>query len=129
MAKEIRAKLSNLRIAPRKVRLVGDLIRGQSVIMAKAQLSFVNKKAAPILLKLLNSAVANAKNNFNLSEENLYLKKVLIDGGSSLKRWRPVWKGMAHPIMKRTSHITLVLDEYKNKKNENKNKKSNQVKV
>lgn len=127
MAKEVRAKLSNLRIAPRKVRLVGDLIRGKSVVMAKAQLAFVNKKAAPILLKLLNSAVANAKNNFNLNEENLYLKKVLIDGGASLKRWRPVWKGMAHPIMKRTSHITLILGEHQDKKS--KDQISNQVKA
>lgn len=129
MAKEVKAKLSNLRIAPRKVRLIGDLIRGKSVLMAKAQLTFANKKAAPILLKLLNSATANAKNNFNLNEENLYLKKVLVDGGASLKRWRPAWKGMAHPVMKRTSHITLVLDEYKNDKHKNKDKISNQAKA
>jgi len=107
--KEVKAKLSSLRISPRKVRMVANLIRGESVLSAKAQLSFTTKKSAPILLKLLNSAISNAKHNFNLSEKNLYLQEILVNEGPRLKRWRPVWRGMAHSIIKRTSHIILTL--------------------
>ena len=107
----VTAKLKYLRIAPRKVRLVADLIRGKSVEEAQTILNFTTKKAAPILVKLLKSAIANAKTNFQLEEKNLYIAKVLVDEGPKYKRWMPRARGMASPIQKKTSHITLVLDE------------------
>ncbi len=107
----ITSKLRYLRISPRKVRLVTDLIKGLSVIEAEKQLKFLTKKATQPILKLLNSAVANAKNNANLVKENLYIGKVVVENGPMLKRWRPRAMGRAAPIMKRTSHITLILNE------------------
>ena len=105
------AKLRRLRIAPRKVRLVADLIRGKRVEEAQNILNFTIKKAAPPLLKLLRSAIANAKNNFQLDESNLYITKILVDEGSKYKRWRARARGRAEEIQKKTSHITVVLDE------------------
>ena len=121
---EIKASLRYLRMAPRKVRLVADLIRGMRIDQAKTELSFSKKRAAEPLLKLLNSAIANAKNNFNIPEEkikNFYIKRITVDEGPKLKRWRPVARGASHQIQKKTSHITLVLEERKSKiKNQNK---------
>ena len=111
----VTAKLRYLRIAPRKVRLVTDLIRGKRVEDAQAILNFTNKKAAPILLKLLKQAIANAKNNFQLDESNLYISKILVDEGPKLKRQMPRARGQADEIYKRTSHISLVLDEIEKK--------------
>lgn len=105
------AKLRHLRMSPRKVRLVANLIKNMDVNEAKAQLKFMPKKAGGFLLKLLNSATANAKHNFNLKEDNLYISKVLVDPGPSLKRWMPRAMGRAVRYLKRTSHITLVLNE------------------
>lgn len=107
----ITAKLRHLRISPRKVRLVTDLIKGLSVIEAERQLKFLTKKTTKPVLKLLNSAVANAKNKANLVKENLYVSNVIIENGPTLKRWRSRAMGRAAPIMKRTSHITLILNE------------------
>lgn len=107
---EIKAKLNYLRIAPRKVRLVADLIRGMDVKEAETQLKFMPKRSAAPLLKLLNSAMTNAKNNFNIEKDGLYIKELRINEGPPLKRWRPVSRGRAFPIMKRTSHIDLVLE-------------------
>ncbi len=98
-------------MSPRKVRLVTNLIKGMGAPQAQAQLSFLVKKPAPLILKLLKSAVANAKNNFELSEDNLYIKQILVEVGPSLKRWLPRAMGRATPILKRTSSIKLVLDE------------------
>ncbi len=112
---EVKAKLRYLRIAPRKVRLVADLIRGKSVEKAEAILSFTTKKAAPVLLKLLKSAIANAKHNFNLEEKNLYISKILVDEGPKLKRIMPRGRGHSSEIQKKTSHITLVLDVIRKK--------------
>jgi len=105
------AKLRYLRIAPRKVRLVADLIRGKRIEKAQNILNFTIKKAAPPLLKLLRSATANAKNNFQLDESNLYITKILVDEGPKYKRWRARARGRAEEIQKRTSHVTVVLDE------------------
>jgi len=105
------AKLNYLRITPRKVRLVADLIRGKSTEEAQTILSFTVKKAAAPLLKLLKSAIANAKNQFQLDESNLYISKILVDEGPKYKRWMPRARGMASEIQKKTSHITIVLDE------------------
>ena len=107
----ITAKLLYLRIAPRKVRIVADLVRRKSVEEAQTILNFTTKKAAPILLKLLKQAVSNAKDGFQLEEKNLYISKILIDEGPKYKRWRPRSRGMAAPIQKKTSHVTIMLDE------------------
>jgi len=107
--KLIIAKLNRLRIAPRKVRLVADLIRGKDVKQARAVLHFTIKKAAQPLAKLLESAVANAKNNFKMTEESLRIAKITVDQGRTLKRFRPVSRGRTAMIQKKTSHITLVL--------------------
>lgn len=102
-------------MAPRKVRVVANLIKGMDIGQARAQLKFLPKKAGGFLLKLLNSAAANAKHNFSLKEDNLYVSKILVDGGPSLKRWMPRAMGRVTPILKRTCHITLVLDEKEEK--------------
>ena len=107
----VTAKLKYLRIAPRKVRLVADLIRGKRIEEAQSILNFTIKKAAPPLLKLLRSATANAKNNFQLDESNLYITKILVDEGPKYKRWRARARGRAEEIQKKTSHVTVVLDE------------------
>lgn len=110
---EVKVQLNNLRIAPRKTRLVADLIRNKNLADARAVLEFTVKRPSEPLLKLLNSAAASARNDFKLDEANLYISKVTVDGGPILKRSFPMSRGRAYPIMKRTSHITLVLSEKK----------------
>ena len=107
----ISAKLRHLRIAPRKVRLVADLIRGKSAEEAQTILNFTVKKAAQPILKLLNSALANVKNNFQLDPLNLYVSRITVDEGQKLKRWRSRARGTAYGIQKKTSHVNLALDE------------------
>lgn len=109
----VTAKLRYLRIAPRKVRLVADLIRGKSIEEAQTILNFTLKKTAQPLLKLLKSAIANAKNNFQLDSENLYISKITVDEGPKYKRWMPRARGQASEIQKKTSHITICLEEIK----------------
>lgn len=111
----VTAKLRYLRIAPRKVRLVADLIREKRVEEAQKILSFTIKKSSEPILKLLNSAIANAKHNFRLQESNLYIAKITVDGGPMHKRWMPRARGQAYEIQKKTSHITLILDEIEKK--------------
>jgi len=108
----VTVKLRRLRIAPRKVRLVADLIRGKSVEEAQTILQFTIKRAALPLLKLLNSAVASAKQK-NLDPARLYISKITVDEGPKFKRWQPRARGQASEIQKKTSHITLVLAEIK----------------
>jgi len=107
----VTAKLRHLRITPRKVRLVADLIRGKRAEEAQNILNFTIKKAAFPLLKLLRSALANAKNSFQLDESNLYISKILVNEGPKYKRWRARARGSANLIQKKTSHITIILDE------------------
>lgn len=107
----VTAKLRHFGMSPRKVRLVADAIRGQDVLAAQNQLSFINKRVAQPLLKLLNSAMANAENNFKLKRSNLYISELRVDEGPTLKRWQPRAMGRATPINKRTSHVTMILDE------------------
>lgn len=107
---EAKAKLSNYRQAPRKVRLVASAVRGKSIAQANDILTFTPNRAALPLQKLLNSAVANAK-ALNLNEERLTIKELKVDEGPTLYRRRPRSRGMANPIRKRTSHITLVVEE------------------
>jgi len=111
---EIKASLNYLRMAPRKVRLVANLISGLEVQDAENELKFLNKRAVKPVVKLLNSAIANAKKKFNFDEKrlsSLYIKKIIVDEGPKLKRLMPVSRGMAHQIQKKTSHITMILDE------------------
>jgi len=120
----IKVQLNNLRTAPRKVRLVADLIRSKNVQQARYLLSFTVNKSSEPMIKLLNSAVASALNNFKLEEPNLYISKITVDEGPKLKRWHPMSRGRAYPIMKRTSNITLVLSD----KNEEKGDKKKVIK-
>lgn len=106
------AKLRYLRIAPRKVRLVVNLIRGEKLEKAQIILNFTQKKAALPVLKLLNQALANAlEKDLKLDKKNIYISKIFVDGGPSYKRTFPRARGRADVILKRTSHITVVLDE------------------
>ena len=108
---EAKAIAKGVRIAPRKARLVIDLIRGKDVAEAKTILANLNKEASRLISKVLNSAVANATNNLELSEENLYVKEAYINEGITLKRGRAGAKGRPDPILKRSSHITVVVSE------------------
>lgn len=107
----ISAKIKYLRISPRKVRLVADLIRNKPVGEAQAILKFTAKKASKPLLKLLDSSIANAKNNFKKDISTLYISSIKVDGGPILKRTMPRSRGTAFAIQKKTSHITIVLGE------------------
>lgn len=120
---DIKARLSNLRTAPRKVRLVADLIRNKNIAQARAILEFAVKGPTGPMLKLLNSAVASAVNDKKLDEKNLYISKVTVDEGPKLKRMFPMSRGRAYPIMKRTSHIVLILSEKKTEVKEKKKAK------
>lgn len=108
---QVTAKAKTVRISPRKVRLVLDQVRGLSVADAQQTLKYMNKGAAEPVLKLINSAKANAENNFNLNSDNLYIAEIKADEGFTIKRFRPRAFGRAGMIRKRTSHITVVLDE------------------
>ncbi|PIR66629.1 MAG: 50S ribosomal protein L22 [Parcubacteria group bacterium CG10_big_fil_rev_8_21_14_0_10_36_14] len=110
---EIKAKARYLRMSPRKVRLVIDMIRGKKVSEASDILNFSNKWAKRPIIKLLNSAIANAEHNFDLQKDNLYIKVIKADGGPMLKRWMPRAFGRAGAIRKRTCHIEIILDELK----------------
>ncbi len=104
------AKLRYLKIAPRKVRLVADSIRGKNIEEAQAILSFSSKRACQSLLKLLKSALANAKSNFdNINEKNLYISRIFVDEGPKMKRWRAQSRGRAAQIQNKSSHVSLEL--------------------
>lgn len=106
---QVKAKLSRLRISPRKVRLVADLIRQKPVEEARQLLKFSVKGPAQPMGKLLDSAVANARHNFKLDGESLTIRQIKVDEGPIYKRFRPASRGRVAPIQKKTSHITLVL--------------------
>ena len=105
------AKVTHVRIAPRKVRVVIDLIRGKSVGEAIGILRNTPKAASPVVEKLLKSAIANAENNNGMKAENLYVAECYANKGPTMKRIRPRAQGRAYRIEKRMSHITIVLDE------------------
>src|SRR6056297_291669 len=105
----VRAKLNNYRMSARKVRLVADLVRGKKVDEAITLLSFTNKKAASAIIKLIKSGIANAKNNYNLPEKDLFIKEIKVDESVTYKRWMPRAMGRATPIRKRGSNISLSL--------------------
>ncbi len=107
---ETRAVAKYIRISPQKIRLVADVVRGKDVETAITTLRFMPKKGARILKKVIESAVANAS-QADIDVDNLYIKTIEINGGPMLKRFRPRAMGRATRILKRTSHITVVVDE------------------
>lgn len=108
---EVKASARYIKISPRKVRLVIGLLKGLKVKPALDQLQFVGKLAAMPVRKVLDSAVANATHNFDLAEDNLYIKEIRVDCGPVLKRWLPRAHGRATPLLKRMSHINIILAE------------------
>ena len=108
---EARAYLRHLRIAPRKVQIVLDLIRNQPADKAMAILKHTPKSASEPLQKLLKSAMANAENNHNMDKNSLYVAECFVCPGPTLKRIRPRAQGRAFHVLKRTSHVTMVLKE------------------
>jgi large subunit ribosomal protein L22 len=108
---ESKAIAKTVRIAPRKARLVIDLIRGKDIREAQAILMFTPRGASPIILKVLNSAIANAEHNNKSNTENLYVKEAYVNEGVRIKRMLPRAKGRGDIIKKRTSHVTVVVAE------------------
>lgn len=108
---EARAIAKYVRIAPRKVNLVAAEIRGKSVDEALAILKFTPKRGADVLEKVVKSALANAENNFDMDKEKLYVSEAYANQGPTLKRWRPRSQGRAYKILKRSSHVGIVLKE------------------
>lgn len=108
---EIKAHARFVRMAPRKVRLITNLVKGQLVDIALSELRFIPKAAAMPVLKVIASARANAVHNGKLDPKNLWIKTITTDGGPTMKRFRPRAFGRAAPIRKRTSHITVILTD------------------
>lgn len=111
--KRPRAIAKNLGVSPSKVRIVLNLIRGKDYNYAVAMLKNMPNVGAEYAIKVLESAGANAENNLGMNKANLYVAECYADGAATLKRYQPVSKGRAHSIKKRTSHITIILDEKK----------------
>ena len=109
--KQAKAIAKFVRIAPRKARIVIDLIRGKDIDDAYAILKFTPKRGSAIIEKVLRSAVANAENNFDMDGNNLYVAACYVDGGPTLKRIQPRSRGQAFSILKHTSHITVIVKE------------------
>jgi large subunit ribosomal protein L22 len=108
---EARVVSRHLRIAPRKVRLVADLVRGKRVGEAIGLLQHLPKKAAPLIAKALKSVVANAENTQRVAVDELYVKRITVDGGPTAKRFLPRAHGRATKLRKRTAHLTVIVDE------------------
>jgi len=108
---EVAARLKHARISPQKCRLVADQVRGMPVEKALQLLAFSPKKAAAIVKKLLESAIANAEHNEGADIDELKVNSIFVDEGPTMKRWRPRAKGRVNQILKRTSHITVTVAE------------------
>ena len=108
---EANARLTMLRSTPQKTRLVADLIRGKNIEEAENILRYTPRRAAKPMLKLLQSAKANAVNNHDMFEDTLFVSKIMVDEGPVLKRFLPRARGRADLLRKRTSHITITLEE------------------
>lgn len=108
---EVKASLKNLRSSNKKAKLVTDVVKNLDVEKAQNVLLLLNKQLAKVVLKLINSGVANAENNFGLKKDNLFIKEILVGASPTLKRWMPRAFGRAGMIRKRTSHIKLTLGE------------------
>lgn len=108
---EIKAQHKSARMAPRKIRQYREMLIGTPAAAASMQLKFMPGQAPALLLKVLRSAVANAKHNFEVEEDNLKISDIIIDGGFVMKRSKPASRGSVYPILKRTSHITIIMAE------------------
>lgn len=113
------AHVRYVRISSSKVVIVLDLIRGKKVDDALNILKFTPKASSPVLIKLINSAIANAENNLEMDRKELYVAEIYANQGPTLKRVRPRSRGMANPILKRTAHITVILDRIASKEEAN----------
>ncbi len=109
--KVFRASHRYARISPRKARPVADLVRGKMVNTALEELSFCHRRASPMLTKVIRSALANAGQDLDVDTNRLYVKDVRVDDGPTARRWRPRAQGRVYPILKRSSHISVVLAE------------------
>ena len=118
--KEVKAFARYIRMSPRKIRLVADLVRNQNVADALEQLKYSSKNAAQPLAKLVNSAIANAVHNYGLKKEDLFIKTLTVDGGPVYKKMEPRAQGRGFLVRKRTSHINLILEEKHRKKQKSK---------
>lgn len=105
------ARLRHVRMTPRKMRVVANQIRGMQASKAVEFLTFCRRRAARPLLKLIKSALANADQKGDVDVDNLQVRTIEVDQGPSFKRWMPRARGMATPILKRTSHVSVVLEE------------------
>jgi large subunit ribosomal protein L22 len=112
---EVKATAKYVRISPRKVRLVVDAVRGRPVDEALATLQFLPNAAAKAVAKVVESAAANAENNYQMSPEELYVARIYADEGPTLKRFKPRSRGRTSPILKRSSHITVVVGQKEEK--------------
>ena len=108
---QVRAKSKYLKISAKKIRLAAVAIKGMDVSYALDYLKFIPLKASPLIAKTLHSAIANAQHNFNLDVHNLFIKEIFVDEGTMLKRWRARAFGRATPIHKKSSHLTIILEE------------------
>ncbi|MDF2563788.1 MAG: rplV [Massilibacillus sp.] len=108
---EAKSVAKYIRVAPRKIRIVMDLIRGKQIGEAFAILKFTPKVGADVIEKVLKSAVANAEHNFDMNVDNLYIAAAYVDQGPTLKRIHPRSRGQAFKILKRSSHVTVVVKE------------------
>ena len=108
---EVKAVTRYVRISPRKARLVTELVKGKPVEEALNILKFVPKKGARLVSKTLQSALANAEQNASIDIDTLYIKRIFVDEGPTMKRWRARAMGRATRILKRSSHITIILEE------------------
>ena len=108
---EVKASARYIHRSPRKIRLVMDTVRGKGVDEAVAILRFMPQGGAKEIMNVVKSAAANAENNFQMAREDLYIKRIFADEGPSIKRFRARSRGMAAPILKRSSHITVIVEE------------------
>ena len=119
---QVQARSKYLKISAKKMRLVAVAIKGMDVSYALDYLKFFPHKASPLISKTLHSAIANAEHNFNLDSHNLFIKKIFADQGTMLKRWRARAFGRATPIHKKSSHLTIILEEKVPSKQQTKSK-------
>lgn len=108
---QARAEAKHMRISPRKMKPIADLVRGKNVKEAQNILKFTPRKGAEIFLKVLNSAIANAENNFHMDVDTLIVKEIYANQGPTLKRWNAGSMGRANPVLKRSSHVGVVVAE------------------
>lgn len=111
IAMKIIAQHKGARMAPRKLRVLREMLVGLAARDARAQLTFMPGKAAEIVLNVLDSAIANAQHNFDISADKLTINDLVIDGAVTLKRFRPRSRGMANPILKRSSHVSVIVSD------------------